>query len=85
MKGFSRKETLAYYDQIMQKAWQEVKQAATPEVKAQVYEEVMDWTTLDRKYEDHTREVFSGPVLYPTPLPGGGVKIRPHQDLLLHL
>jgi len=67
MKGFSRKETLAYYDQIMQKAWQEVKQAATPEVKAQVYEEVMDWTMLDRKYEDHTREVFSGPVLYPTP------------------
>jgi hypothetical protein len=67
MKGFSRKETLAYYDQIMQKAWQEVKQAATPEVKAQVYEEVMDWTMLDKKYEDHTREVFSGPVLYPTP------------------
>ena len=27
----------------------------------------MDWTMLDKKYEDHTQEVFSGPVLYPTP------------------
>ena len=67
MKGFSRKETLAYYEQIIQKAWQQVEQSATPEVKAQVYEEVMDWTMLDKKYEDHTQEVFSGPVLYPTP------------------
>lgn len=67
MKGFSRKETVAYYDQIMKKAWLQVEQAATPEVKAQVYEEVMDWTMLDKKYEDHTQEVFSGPVLIPTP------------------
>ncbi len=67
MKGFSRKETIAYYDQIMKKAWLQVEQAATPEVKAQVYEEVMDWTMLDKKYEDHTQDVFSGPVLIPTP------------------
>ncbi|MBP9676430.1 MAG: hypothetical protein KBD67_06795 [Anaerolineaceae bacterium] len=67
MKGFSRKETLEYYDQIMNKAWQQVQEAATPEVKAQVYEEVMDWTMLDKKYEDKTQEVFSGPVLMPTP------------------
>lgn len=67
MKGFSRKETIAYYDQIMNKAWQQVVEAQTPEVKAQVYEEVMDWTMLDKKYEDRTQEVFSGPVLMPTP------------------
>lgn len=67
MKGFSRKETIAYYEEIMKRAWSQVEEAATPEVKAQVYEEVMDWTMLDKKYEDRTQEVFSGPVLIPTP------------------
>ncbi len=67
MKGFSKKETLSYYDSIMQKAWEQVEQAGTPEVKAQVYEEVMDWTMLDKKYEDRTRDTFTGPILVPTP------------------
>ena len=67
MKGFSKKETLDFYDSIMQKAWEQVEQAGTPEVKAQVYEEVMDWTMLDKKYEDRTRDTFSGPVFIPTP------------------
>lgn len=67
MKGFSKKETLAYYETIMQKAWEQVEQAGTPEVKAQVYEEVMDWTMLEKKYEDRTRDTFSGPVFIPTP------------------
>jgi hypothetical protein len=67
MKGFSRKETITYYQEIMNRAWSQVKQAATPEVKAQVYEEVMDWTMLDKKYEDKTQDVFSGPILVPTP------------------
>jgi len=67
MKGFSRKESIAYYQEIVNRAWAQVQQAATPEVKAQVYEEVMDWTMLDKKYEEKTQEVFSGPILVPTP------------------
>lgn len=67
MKGFSRKETIAYYDQIMKRAWSQVEQANTPEVKAQAYEENMDWTMLDPNYDDHTKDVFSGPILVPTP------------------
>jgi len=67
MKGFSKKETLAFYESIMQKAWEQVEQAGTPEVKAQVYEDVMDWTMLDKRYEERTRDTFSGPVLIPTP------------------
>jgi hypothetical protein len=67
MKGFSKKETLVFYEDIMKRAWVQVEQAGTPEVKAQVYEEVMDWTMLDRKYEDRTKQTFSGPVLIPTP------------------
>jgi hypothetical protein len=67
MKGFSKKETVAFYEDIMRRAWEQVEQAATPEVKGQVYEEVMDWTMLDKKYDDRTREVFSSPVFIPTP------------------
>jgi hypothetical protein len=67
MKGFSRKETLAFYEDIMKRAWTQVEQANTPEVKAQVYEDVMDWTMLDKDYGDRTRDVFSGPVFIPTP------------------
>ncbi len=67
MKGFSRKETLVFYEDIMRRAWAQVESAQTPDVKAQVYEEVMDWTMLDKKYEDRTQNVFSGPVFIPTP------------------
>lgn len=67
MKGFSRKETIAFYEDIMRRAWTQVETAGTPEVKAQVYEENMDWTMLDKKYEDRTNNVFSGPMIIPTP------------------
>ncbi len=67
MKGFSRKETLAFYEDIMRRAWTQVETAGTPDVKAQVYEENMDWTMLDKKYEDRTNNVFSGPMVIPTP------------------
>ncbi|UCH60217.1 MAG: hypothetical protein JSV61_01725 [Anaerolineales bacterium] len=66
MKGFSRKETLAYYKAIVQKAWVQVEAADTPEVKSQKYDEVMEWTMLDRDYDDRTRRVFhGGPVFVP--------------------
>jgi hypothetical protein len=66
MKGFSRKETVAYYREIMDKAWTQVEAAGTPEVKSQKFDEVMEWTMLDRNYDRRTRETFSGgPVFVP--------------------
>jgi hypothetical protein len=66
MKGFSRKETLAYYHDIVERAWGQVEAANTPEVKSQKYDEVMEWTMLDRDYDDRTRRTFSGgPVFVP--------------------
>jgi hypothetical protein len=66
MKGFSRRETVAYYRDIMQRAWAQVETAGTPEVKSEKYDEVMEWTMLDRDYERRTREVFrTGPVFVP--------------------
>jgi hypothetical protein len=65
IKGFSRKETVAYYQAIMERAWQQIEQAGTPEVKSQMYEDAMEWTMLDNEYDSRTRRVFTGPVFVP--------------------
>lgn len=64
MRGFSRKETLVYYKSIMEKAWQQIEAADTPEVKSQKFDEALEWTMLDKDYDDRTRRV--GPVFVPT-------------------
>jgi hypothetical protein len=67
MKGFSRSETIAYYSDITKRAWAQVEAANTPEVKSQKYEEVMEWTMLDKNYDGRTQDVFRNiPVFIPT-------------------
>ena len=67
MKGFSRQETIAYYTDITKRAWEQVEAANTPEVKSEKYEEVMDWTMLDKNYGDRTQDVFRNmPIFIPT-------------------
>lgn len=67
MKGFSLKETKAYYQSIIAKAWKQVEDADTPQVKSERYAEEVEWTMLDRDFEDRTRRTFrSGPVFLPT-------------------
>jgi len=65
MKGFSRKETVDYYKDIMERAWQQIEAAGTPEVKSQMYDEALEWTMLDHNYDERTRRVFTGPVIMP--------------------
>ncbi len=65
MKGFSRKETIAYYQSIMERAWQQLEAAGTPEVKSQMYDESLEWTMLDKNYDERTRRVFTGPIFVP--------------------
>jgi hypothetical protein len=65
MKGFSRKETQDYYKNIMEQAWAQVEGAQTPEVKGQVLDQNLEWTMLDRDYDDRSRRVFTGPIFVP--------------------
>ncbi len=66
MKGFSHKETVAYYKDIMQRAWKMVEESDTPEVKSERYNQAMEWTMLDDKYQERTRRTFTtGPVFVP--------------------
>lgn len=66
MRGFSRKETMDYYKSIMEKAWQQIEAADTPEVKSQKFDEALEWTMLDKDYDDRTRRVFREPMYAPT-------------------
>ena len=65
MKGFSRKETIEYYKNINARAWAQIEAAGTPEVKSQMYAESLEWTMLDKDYDDRTRRTFTGPVFVP--------------------
>jgi hypothetical protein len=66
MKGFSRRETVEYYKSIMEKAWQQVEVADTPEVQSQKFDEALEWTMLDKDYDDRTRRTFTRPIIVPT-------------------
>ena len=81
MKGFSTRETKNYYEKIIEAAWQQVEAADTPEVKSEKYNQVMEWTMLDKEYDERTRRTFrTYPVFLPTwwhnynprPFAGGG-------------
>jgi len=66
MKGFSLRETKDYYRSIMDKAWKQVEEAGTPEIKSQKFEEALEWTMLDRDFDDRTQRTFrTGPVYVP--------------------
>jgi hypothetical protein len=66
MRGFSRKETIAYYQEIMRRAWEQMTAAGSPEVQMKAFDEAVEWTMLDKKYEDRSRDVFgSRPVFVP--------------------
>jgi hypothetical protein len=66
MKGFSLRETRDYYKSIMERAWSEVETADTPEVKSQKYSDSLEWTMLDRGWDQRTARTFqTGPVFVP--------------------
>ena len=75
MKGFSRRETIEYYKRIMETAWEQVQKADTPEVQMAFFDQQLEWTMLDRDYDDRSRRVFHGPV-FPARC-GGEITIQP--------
>jgi len=66
MEGFSHRETVRYYEDIIKRAWKQVEDADTPEVKSEKFNDHMGWTMLDGDFEDKTQDVFRrGPVYLP--------------------
>jgi hypothetical protein len=66
MKGFSRKDTAAYYRGIINQAWKQVQDAQTPELKSQPLEDQFDWLMMDGDYKNRmTRHYGAGDVFLP--------------------
>ena len=65
MKGFSRRESIEYYRRIMETAWEQVQKANTPDVQMAFFDQQLEWTMLDKDYDDRSRRVFHGPVFVP--------------------
>jgi hypothetical protein len=67
LKGFSRKETVTYYKDIVNRAWQQVQTSETPEVRSKRFDEGLEWLMMDKEYDDKTERTFrEGPVFLPT-------------------
>jgi hypothetical protein len=65
MKGFSRKETVAYYKKIMERAWAQIAAADTPEVQSKLLDDAMEWTMLDKDYDERARRTYTRPIFVP--------------------
>ena len=66
MEGFSHRESVRYYEDIIKRAWKQVEEADTPEIKSEKFNDHMGWTMLDGDFEDKTQDVFRrGPVFVP--------------------
>jgi len=66
LKGFSRKETVAYYKDIVRRAWQQVQASDTPEMRSKRFDEGLEWLIMDKEYDEKTERTFrEGPVFLP--------------------
>jgi len=65
LRGYCRQDTIAYYKNIVAKAWQQVTQAGTPELASKAYNENLLWLLLDKNFESKTKGTFSDKVFKP--------------------
>lgn len=66
MAGFSRRETNAYYEAIMNKAWEQVKKSPPDQLPAELAQS-LEWLVLDPEYEKKL-EPYADDAVF---LPGG--------------
>jgi hypothetical protein len=64
MKGFSRRETNQYYQSIMNKAWDQVKNAPKEKLPEELAQS-LEWLALDPEYENKLEPYANDTVLIP--------------------
>lgn len=66
MKGFNGTKTKEYYQDIINRAWQAVEAADTPELKSAQFDHTLEWTMLDKDFSGRTTRTFTDtPVFLP--------------------
>jgi len=59
MRGFSRKETVAYYKTIASQAWDQVSKAETPQVRTETLSENLEWLLMEKESDKRMQDTFS--------------------------
>jgi hypothetical protein len=92
LRGYSRADTLNYYKSIVDKAWLQVTQAGTPELKGDALNQNLDWLLADGKFNDRFKTAFPPNIIiipnpawwwywggprFPTGQPSGQVLSKP--------
>jgi hypothetical protein len=68
LRGYSREDTANYYKSIVDKAWAQVTQAGTPELKGDALDKNLDWLLADENFDDRLRTAFPPTaIIYPNP------------------
>jgi len=58
VRFYCRADTIKYYETIVEKAWNQVREAGTPEVKAEVFNEELEWLMMAPRFKRRTERVF---------------------------
>jgi hypothetical protein len=67
MRGYCRRDTIAYYKSVVAKAWEQVEHAGTPELASNAYDEQLLWLLLDPEVKMRTNTVFLNRPFMPDP------------------
>lgn len=62
MRGYNRKQTIQYYKKIVERAWKQVQQAETPELKLATTDQNMEWLILHPQYPTRIRTILIDPT-----------------------
>ena len=65
LSGYSRNETVGYYNKVVASAWAQVKQAGTAELASNAYDEQLLWLMLDPNRQTKTQTLFEDMVFQP--------------------
>jgi hypothetical protein len=67
MRGYCRRDTIYYYQKVVEKAWQQVEQAGTPDLASKTYDEQLLWLLLDPECQKRTEFAFHARAFEPSP------------------
>jgi hypothetical protein len=58
VKYYCRVDTIKYYKKTVEKAWRQVRKAGTPEVKAEVFNEEIEWLMMAPRFKSRVKRTF---------------------------
>jgi hypothetical protein len=68
LRGYCRRDTIDYYRKVVEKAWEQVEQAGTPDLASKAYDEQLLWLFLDPNCQTRTQTAFHDRAFEPSPL-----------------